>query len=125
MLIIQVHIRGFTFARAGVAARVTFSTARAGRKINWQSSSRLVSGSILAMTPTKDKFTTKCVVAIVAARPKAGIECNPPEIDIYFSCSEELEIDPHVEWLMVEAKKGFYESTRHTMRALQKMSGEV
>jgi hypothetical protein len=27
--------------------------------------------------------------------------------------------------LMIEAKKGFYESMRHTMRALQKMSGEV
>jgi helicase required for RNAi-mediated heterochromatin assembly 1 len=77
------------------------------------------------LTPAKDKFMTKCVVAIVAARPKAGIECKPPEIDIYFSCPDDAEINPHTEWLMVEAKKGFYESMRHTMRALQKMSGEV
>lgn len=125
MLTFQVHIRGFTFARAGVAARITFSTARAGCRINWQSSSRLIAGSILALTPAKDKFVTKCVVAIVAARPKAGVECNPPEIDIYFSRPDDVEIDPQTEWLMVEAKKGFYESMRHTMRALQKMSGEA
>jgi helicase required for RNAi-mediated heterochromatin assembly 1 len=125
MLTFQVYIRGFTFARAGVAARITFSTVRAGCKINWQSSSRLISGSILALTPAKDKFRTKCIIAIVAARPKAGVECNPPEIDIYFSRAEDAEIDPQVEWLMIEAKKGFYESMRYTMQALQKMSGET
>lgn len=64
-------------------------------------------------------------MAIVAARPKAGLDCDPPEIDIYFSRPEDVEVDPHVEWLMVEAKKGFYESLRHTMRALQKLSGEA
>jgi helicase required for RNAi-mediated heterochromatin assembly 1 len=84
----------------------------------------LVSGSIVALTPAKDNFKSKCVVAIVAARPKAGVECIPPEIDIYFSCPEDIEIDPQVEWLMVEAKKGYYEAFRHTMRALQKLQGE-
>ena len=55
----------------------------------------------------------------------AGLECDPPEIDIYFSRPEDIEIDPQVEWLMIEAKKGFYESLRHTMRAVQKLSDEA
>ena len=124
LTVAQVHITGFTFAPLGIAARIKFSTIRAGKAIPWRYTKRLTSGSIVALTPVKDKFVTKCIVAIVAARPLAGVEATPPGIDIYFTTPEEIEIDPQQEWTMVEAKQGYYEASRHTMKGLQKLSHE-
>ncbi|KAK4944466.1 hypothetical protein LTR10_016140 [Elasticomyces elasticus] len=123
----QVHIVGFTFARRGLAARIQFSTKRAGKRISWQTSKRLVSGSIVALFRAKDKLTdlNGLVVAVVAARPLAGVLAEPPEIDIYFSSPEAIQIDPQEEWLMIEAKQGYFEAYRHTLRALQKLSQET
>lgn len=123
----QVHVVGFTFARRGLAARIQFSTKRAGKRISWQTSKRLVSGSIVALIRAKDKLTNLngLVVAVVAARPLAGVLAEPPEIDIYFSSPEAVQIDPQEEWLMIEAKQGYYEAYRHTLRALQKLSQET
>ena len=70
-------------------------------------------------------FTSICRVAIVAARPLAGLEQNPPEIDIYFAGADEFEIDPQQEWVMVESRNGFYEGSRHTLRGLQMLSRET
>ena len=121
---VQVHIAGFTFADFGVAARIKFSTARAGKKIPWRFSKRLLAGTLVALTPAKDNFQSKCIVATVAARPFAGVEDTPCQIDIYFSNPEEIEIDPQKEFTMVEAKTGYFEAARHTLRALQKLSSE-
>ena len=120
----KVHIAGFTFSQKGIAVRVTFSTARAGKRIIWGASKRLTSGSLVALTPARDKFTTTRVIAVVAARPLAGVESTPCEVDLFFARPQELEIDPQTEWLMIEAKTGYYEALRHTMRALQKLSTE-
>ena len=120
----QVFITGLTFANAGIAARVTFSLRRVGKKVNWKQSKRLLTGSVLALSPAKDMFTSTCRVAIVAARPLAGLDQNPPEIDIFFGGADELEIDPQQEWIMVESRNGFYEGSRHTLRALQMLSKE-
>jgi helicase required for RNAi-mediated heterochromatin assembly 1 len=121
----QVHIAGFTFAPLGIAARIRFSTNRAGKAIPWRHSKRLMAGTIVALSPAKDKFDTVCIIAVVAARPIAGVEDTPPQIDIYFSRTEDIEIDPQLEWTMIEAKQGYFEAARHTLRALQKLSQET
>ncbi|KIW89661.1 uncharacterized protein Z519_09817 [Cladophialophora bantiana CBS 173.52] len=123
----QVHIVGFTFTRRGVAARIQFSAHRAGRRIKWANSKRLVSGSIIALLPAKTKVIdlNDMVVAVVAARPLAGVMCEPPEIDIYFGQPEDIQLDPQKEWLMIEAKQGYFEAYRHTLKALQKLSQET
>ena len=87
-------------------------------------STRLLAGTMVALTPAKDNFRAKCIIAIVAARPLSGVEDTPPQIDIYFSKPEEIEIDPQQEFTMIEAKSGYYEAARHTLRALQKLSAE-
>ena len=120
----QVHIAGFTFASLGVAARIRFSTSRVGKGIPWKYSKRLLAGTMVALSPAKDKFQSKCIIALVAARPIAGVEDSPPQIDIYFSRTEEIEIDPQREWIMLEAKTGYYEAARHTLKALQKLGTE-
>lgn len=113
-----------TCAQAGIAFRVQFSTIRAGKKIVWDYSKRLTTGSIVALTPAEDVFRTKCVLAVVAARPLEGLKVHPPEIDLFFARAEDAEFDYQQEWLMVEARSGYYEAARHTLTALQKLSSE-
>ncbi|KAL5343497.1 P-loop containing nucleoside triphosphate hydrolase protein [Aspergillus crustosus] len=120
----KVHVIGLTFAPRGLAFRIRFSTNRAGRRIAWEYSKRLVSGSIIALSPAEDAFQTKCVIAIVAARALEGVKSHPPEIDIYFANPTDADFDPQLEWLLVEAKEGYYEASRHTMTALQRLSQE-
>lgn len=84
----------------------------------------MISGTIVALSPVYDYFRTECAVAVVAARPLDGVKQQPPEIDIFFARPEVMNFDPQQEWIMVEAKCGYYESLRHTMTALQKMGKE-
>ena len=76
------------------------------------------------LTPANDMFKTKAIVAVVAARPLVALQQHPPEIDLFFARSEELEIDPAIEYVMVEDRTSFYEASRHTLLALQRMASE-
>lgn len=69
-------------------------------------------------------FRTKCIIAVVAARPLEGLRQNPPELDLFLD-PEQLEIDPGMEFTMVEERSSFFEADRHTMKALQKMMSEL
>ena len=69
-------------------------------------------------------FQSKAVVATVAARPLAALNQDPPEIDLFIARAEEMEVDPAIEWVMVEDRGGLYEAHRQTMLALQKMMRE-
>ncbi|OKO99852.1 Helicase required for RNAi-mediated heterochromatin assembly 1 [Penicillium subrubescens] len=111
-------------AHRGMAFRVCFSTRRAGRKIIWKYSSRLLTGKIVALTPANDLFSSKYVVAVVAARPLEGVSKAPPEVDLFFAHPEDMDFDPLKQWVMIEACSGYYEAHRHTMTALQKLSSE-
>jgi helicase required for RNAi-mediated heterochromatin assembly 1 len=53
-----------------------------------------------------------------------GVKLQPPEVDIFFADPADADFDPQLEWIMVQSKEGYYESARHTMTALQKMSRE-
>ena len=121
----KVHVKGVTFAHFGVAVRISFSISRVGKGIRWKSSSRLKAGSLVALTPAHDGFRKTCVLALVAARPLAGLEVTPPELDLYFTKDEEIEIDPQIEWTMLEARQGYFEAHRHTLKALQKLGSET
>lgn len=120
----QVFITGLTFAHGGVAARVTFSLRRAGKKILWEQSKRLAQGTLIALSTAQDMFKTVCKVGVVAARPLSGVQLNPPEIDIFFGSPDEIEIDPQQEWVMVESSIGYFEAYRHTLLSLQKIAAE-
>lgn len=79
---------------------------------------------MVALTPAEDMFKKVCRVAVVAARPLAGVSQNPPEIDVFFADPDEIDIDPQQEWVMVEARTGYFEAHRHTLVGLQKLSQE-
>jgi hypothetical protein len=80
-----------------------------------------MTGSLVALTPTTDMFQRVCKVAVVAARPLSGLLESPPSVHLIFGNSQEIEIDPQCEWLMVEASQGYFEAYRHTLKALQKL----
>ena len=103
---------------------MAFSTNRAGKKILWEQSKRLLPGSIVVMSRATDAFRKDCKVAVIAARPLYGVQKSPSEVDLFFASHEDLEVDPQEEWLMLEARAGYYEAYRHTLKALQKMMSE-
>ncbi|KAF1985438.1 P-loop containing nucleoside triphosphate hydrolase protein [Aulographum hederae CBS 113979] len=121
----KVFVTAVTLANRGIGVRVTFSLARAGVRVRWEQSKRLISGSLVALTPATDMFKTSCTMAVVAARPLDGLNQDPPEIDLFFARAEEIEIDPAKEWVMVEDRSGYFEAERHTLLALQKVMRET
>ncbi|KAJ5723559.1 ATP binding protein [Penicillium malachiteum] len=120
----RVHIGRVTMAQGGMAFRIRFSTQRAGKKILWKYSSRLLAGSVVALSPAKDSFKSKCAVATVAARPLDLVSNYPHQVDIYFATPEDIDFDPQTEWIMVESRVGYFEAYRHTLTALQKLYHE-
>lgn len=91
----------------------------------WQYSSRLIAGSMVALSPKKDCFKNKCVVAVVAARPLDQVISRPNQVDLFFADDSEATFDPQEEWIMVQARSGYFESNRHTMKTLQVMKNEA
>lgn len=119
------HICGITASPRGLAHRITFSTRRTGKVILWEQSKRLIAGGLVVLTPAADSLRFKSViVATVAARPLEYLKLNPPEIDLFFASPAEFEVDPSIEWLMIEDMGGLYEANRHTLLALQRMMRE-
>lgn len=110
---------------SGLAIHVCFSTRRAGKEIAWASSDRLRPGTLVALSPKKNGFNSKCVVGVVASRLLDEVQKDPPEVDIYLASYRDFDVDTQKEWIMVEARLGYFEATRHAMKALQKMSTET
>ncbi|KAF2264215.1 P-loop containing nucleoside triphosphate hydrolase protein [Lojkania enalia] len=120
-----VYIVSKVFSPRGLATRVAFSLGRVKKFIRWHQSKRLLTGSLVALSPMDDRFQHKCVLAVVGARPiTGGLDQNPPEIDLFFARPEDEEIDPSRRWIMVESRSSFFEASRHTMLALQHMVRE-
>lgn len=102
-------------------SRVQFSTERSGSKcIRWNLSRRLVQGTILAVSTTRDAFRSIVKVATVGDRPvKGGLDQCPPTVDIVWADIGEAVFDPDEELIMLEARLGYYEANRHIMTGLQ------
>ncbi|KAF2791763.1 hypothetical protein K505DRAFT_376542 [Melanomma pulvis-pyrius CBS 109.77] len=119
-----VHIVSVVFSFRGLAARVAFSLGRVKKHVRWEQSKRLITGTLVALSPADDCFQNKCVLATVAARPQSALDQNPPEIDLFFARPDDFEIDPMKKWIMVESRRSFFEASRHTLMALQHMMRE-
>ncbi|KAF2822882.1 hypothetical protein CC86DRAFT_356647 [Ophiobolus disseminans] len=119
-----VYITSLVFSPRGLATRVAFSLSRVKKHIRWSQSKRLITGSLVALSPTDDAFRTTCILATVAARPLSALEQNPPEIDLFFARPEDQQIDPMKKWMMVECRESFFEASRHTLLALQHLMRE-
>ncbi len=73
-----------------------------------------MSGTLVALSPTRDMFKTKCIVAVVAARPLYLLNEDPPKLDLFYSRPEEdLDLDPRIEYTMIEERTSFFESVRY------------
>ncbi|KAJ4146995.1 hypothetical protein LMH87_001548 [Akanthomyces muscarius] len=133
----RVQMQGVVLTAHGAAHRASFSTDRCSdTPVDWANSGRLCQGSLVVLSPVEDAFRSKCLVAIVAYRFLLGglwpnLDAEPPEpddtpprIDLYFSSWTEKLLDPNIKYFMLESKNGYFESFRHTMRALQTAASE-
>lgn len=120
----QVYITAVTCSTRGIALRVNFSTFRAQKKILWEQSKRLISGSLVVLTPASNVFKDKAIVATVASRSLTLVNQDPPEIELFIARAAEFELDPTIKFVMVEERQGYFEAEKHTLLALQKMATE-
>jgi helicase required for RNAi-mediated heterochromatin assembly 1 len=120
----KVRLTTITFSSRGLGIRVVFSLSRVGKKVRWDQSKRLIAGTLVALTPTKDMFKTACIVATVGARPLDLVREEAPKLDLFFANPEDIDLDPTIEYTMIEERSSFFEAVRHIGVSLQKMSGE-
>ncbi|KAF1816725.1 hypothetical protein P152DRAFT_470711 [Eremomyces bilateralis CBS 781.70] len=120
----RVHVTAVIPSTMGVAVKVVFSIQRIGKRVHWEQSSRLIQGSLVVLSPRDDCFRTTCLVATIAARPLSGVQQNPPEVDLFFARSEDLILDPDIEYVMLEERQSYFEAAKHTLVALQRMQHE-
>ncbi|RFU29613.1 hypothetical protein B7463_g6744, partial [Scytalidium lignicola] len=121
----DVHIIGLRLSSVGAAFRVEFSSERAGKRIRWEQSKRLRTGTLVALSPSRDMFRTICKIAVVAARPiSGGLDQNPPQIDLFWGDDNDADIDPNESYMMVESKMAYFEAYRHVLVAMQKLMTE-
>ncbi|PWW74135.1 P-loop containing nucleoside triphosphate hydrolase protein [Tuber magnatum] len=116
----HVRILGLTFAPMGVCCKVSFSLNRAGKRVRWENSKRLLPGTLVCLS--NDNFKT-LKLATIAARPKAGLELPMPEVDLLFT-EGETEFDSTETFIMVESRQGYFEAYKWTLKALQRMNGD-
>jgi helicase required for RNAi-mediated heterochromatin assembly 1 len=51
-------------------------------------------GTIVALTTSRDMFSSILKIAVVAARPiEGGLDQNPPSVDLFWADPNEAEID--------------------------------
>ncbi|KAG9651844.1 P-loop containing nucleoside triphosphate hydrolase protein, partial [Aureobasidium melanogenum] len=115
---------GVILSYRGLSIRMCFSTFRAGVKIDWNTSKRLKAGSLLAISPTSDKFQKQITIAVVGARPMNLLNESPPKIDVIFPHPDDTILDPAEEYVILEETSSFFEAQRHNMLALQRMTKE-
>ncbi|KAH7029475.1 P-loop containing nucleoside triphosphate hydrolase protein [Microdochium trichocladiopsis] len=119
----KVFVQGYLMTRLGPVCRVQFSTERAGKKIDWQHSTRLRTGSLVALSTARDGFRTLCMPAVIADHYyEDGLNQNPPTIQFFWGDIKDAILDPLEELVMIESRHGFFEATRHAMVGLQHMA---
>lgn len=121
----NITFKGLFFTRFGAASRIEFSMERSPKRVRWEQSKRLVQGTLVALSPVRDGFTKTCKVAVVAARPiEGGLDQNPPQIDLFWGDLDDIVFDPVEKYIMIEARSGYFEASRHMLVALQKLMTE-
>ncbi|CCU82840.1 DEAD box helicase involved in nonsense mediated decay [Blumeria hordei DH14] len=121
----EVTIIGWKLCNPGPACRVQFCNNRSEKQIRWQQSKRLLQGSLVALSSSKDLFQKKCKLAVVVGRSTSGgLDQNPPSIELFFGDNDDVELDPHEGYVMIEACTGYFEASRYLLVALQDLMSE-
>jgi helicase required for RNAi-mediated heterochromatin assembly 1 len=108
------------------------------KQIKWKQSKRLLQGTMVALS--SDMFKTECKIATVVGRGLLLLHQNPPAIELFWGNDEDVVIDPvqseyHSsfglrqsnslpEYVMIEAREGYFEASRHVLVAMQKLMTE-
>ncbi|KAJ1325509.1 helicase required for RNAi-mediated heterochromatin assembly 1 [Microdochium nivale] len=119
----KVFVQGYLMTRLGPVCRVQFSAERAGKEVDWKVTTRLRTGSLVALSTVRDGFRTICMPAVIADHYfEDGLNQNPPTIQFFWGDINDAILDPLEELVMVESRYGFFEATRHAMTGLQHMA---
>lgn len=112
--------------RLGPMCRIQFSSERAGKRVNWTQTRRLMPGSLLTISTAKDRFRTICKRAIVAdSYVLDGLDQSPPTIQIFWADVDDAILDPTEELVMLEGTGGYFEAVRYCMVGLQHVAATL
>ncbi|TQS35353.1 hypothetical protein Golomagni_04228 [Golovinomyces magnicellulatus] len=123
----EVTLTGWMFTKKGPVSRVEFCVDRSETRVRWDQSKRLSQGTIVALSSSQKLFNNDCRVAVVAGRPlEGGLDQNPPTIDLFLGDGDQVWLDPHEthfckEYVMIEAREGYFEASRYMLIAMQKL----
>ncbi|KAH6607049.1 hypothetical protein Trco_003362 [Trichoderma cornu-damae] len=125
----NVRVKGYMLSKEGACCRIDFSTTRSQKPVDWRDSDRLTPGTLVALSLRSDCFGQRCIVATVASRSfngkaspdvKSGYNPKmPPQIELFWADPGDALINPMGEYIMLEAKSGYFENARYTMQGLQ------
>ncbi|KAJ8119299.1 hypothetical protein ONZ43_g3723 [Nemania bipapillata] len=122
----KVFVQGYLLTRLGPMCRIQFSTERAGKKIKWAQTRRLITGGLVAISTAEDGFRTICMPAVIADHPtKGGLDQNPPTIQIFWANTDDAVLDPTTELVMLQSRSGYFEAVRHCMVGLQHVAATI
>lgn len=115
----------------GMTGRFQFCMSRMPRLVDWDRVGRLKPGTCVALSPASDNFRTVCQVAVVSALGTKK-ESNRwirfvPDIELKFDAPDGVLdfIDPHTEYVMIEASRGFFTASRHVLTGLKQTLTET
>ncbi|RKF56509.1 Helicase required for RNAi-mediated heterochromatin assembly 1 [Golovinomyces cichoracearum] len=118
----EVTLTGWMFTKKGPVCRVEFCVDRSETRVRWDQSKRLSQGTIVALSSSQKLFNGDCRVAVVAGRPiEGGLDQNPPTIDLFLGDGDQVWLDPHEKYVMIEAREGYFEASRYMLIAMQKL----
>ncbi|XP_070581257.1 NFX1-type zinc finger-containing protein 1-like [Ptychodera flava] len=113
-----VHIEYPVCTLTGLVHKIKFDEARL-QHVRWQSSKRLIFGSLLCLS--KDDFNT-LIFATVANRAASDLEQG--YLDIRFEdLSQVADISPKDEFIMAETS-AYFEAYKHVLKGLQEITEE-
>ena len=104
------------FTRDGICCKIQFDISKFRRR-KWEHSKRLIFGSLLCLSPKKDRFSEQVYFAIVANREPKDLEQGI----VLVQFQESVELIPHCHqtvFVMAESR-AYFEATRHILHSLQ------
>ncbi|CAG8518315.1 8660_t:CDS:10 [Diversispora eburnea] len=117
----NINLVRVTYANVGVVHRISFRTQH-GERIKWNTSKRLIPGTLVLFT--KDKFKTVKFATVISRHESLLEKKWDLQIDVLFR-PEDVEFVLPGGYIMVEATSSYFEAYRHVLNVLQEMDPET
>ena len=102
----------------GMMYKIWFDVGKFGKKMKWESTKRLIYGSLVGLS--KDNFKNIIFGTVIDRKPE---DLENGLVDLLFEGenAERLDLNPYTEYQMIE-NSAYYEAYRHVLQGLQEIN---